>query len=469
MMDFEYIVKSAMFGVAVGDALGVPVEFSDRAQRDADPVTDMREYGTHNQPKGTWSDDSSMAFAAMDSLADNGSFVPEDVMKRFADWYLNAEYTPHGRVFDIGITCSRAITDYKHGVEPLLCGGRGERDNGNGSLMRIMPFALMTAAREDYWDDAVIRETAATVHDASSLTHGHPRSLIACLIYASACHELVYGGGDEMTSCLQRAVDKTFAFYENEKGVLFPWNRVEFQAELDRNAFHRLRNIAEFRNEPRESIKGSGYVLDTLEAAFWCLLNSESYEECVLKAVNLGDDTDTVGAVAGGLAGIYYGYDGIPGEWIEALAKREWIETLCTRFAKAFQNGADMEAEMKEMKETKVLICDDSNFARANLKRLLQAQGVEFLVEAGNGEEAVKQYLESRPNLVFMDIAMPKLGGLDALKEILQRDGNAKVVMLSSPGTQDSLKDAIDAGAYDFLQKPVDDEMLLRILEKAKP
>lgn len=335
MKSFEEIVRSGTFGVAVGDALGVPVEFSDRDERDADPVTDMREFGTHNQPRGTWSDDSSMAFAAMDSLADNGKFVPGDVMRRFSDWLLYADYTPHGRVFDVGMTCSRAIIAYGRGVDPVRCGGRGERDNGNGSLMRIMPFALVNAAREDYWEDSVIMETATLVHDASSLTHGHPRSLIACLIYASACHELIYGPADGAKACLQRAVEKTLAFYEGV-GRDCPRCGEEFREELKGNAFGRLRNMGEFRRVPREGIRGSGYVADTLEAAFWCLLNSGDYAECVLKAVNLGDDTDTVGAVAGGLAGLYYGYGGIPGEWVGALAKKEWIEELCQRYAAAF-------------------------------------------------------------------------------------------------------------------------------------
>ena len=336
MNDFKYVVKSAMFGMAVGDALGVPVEFSDRAERDADPVTDMREYGTHNQPKGTWSDDSSMAFAAMDSLADNGRFIPEDVMKRFSDWYLNAEYTPYGRVFDIGITCSKAILKYQRGVDPLLCGGRGERDNGNGSLMRIMPFALMVAGREDYWSDDALKETVPILHDASSLTHGHPRSLIACVLYASACHELIWHPEGSTRDCLQEAVDKTFAFYEKGRG-LFPWLQLEFQAELEKNAYGRLCDLMKFQALPKSSIRGSGYVLDTLEASFWCLLNSDDYAECTLKAVNLGEDTDTVGAVAGGLAGLRYGCDRIPAKWLNVLAKKEWIEGLCERFANTFR------------------------------------------------------------------------------------------------------------------------------------
>ena len=121
-----------------------------------------------------------------------------------------------------------------------------------------------------------------------------------------------------------------------------------------------------------------------------------------------------------------------------------------------------------EMKEMKVLLCDDSNFVRARLRQFLQAHGVEFIIETANGEDAVRQYTESRPDLVLMDIFMPEFNGVNALKEILDFDRNAKVVMLSSVGTQENLKDAIDYGAYDFLQKPVDEKRLIKLLKKVK-
>ena len=325
-------IKAGIFGVVVGDALGVPVEFTSRSERKADPVVDMREYGTHSQPKGTWSDDSSMMLASLDSIIQSGGINYDDMMARFRDWRINGEYTPHGQVFDIGITCSRAINQYRPGVDPTDCGGNGERDNGNGSLMRIMPVSLYDALEEEYWNDTFIEEAAENSHNASRLTHGHPRSQIACLMHTSICHELIYRQDESIYMALWKGIHGTFDFYERMTSS-FPWYSEEFKREIDTDVYGRIRDLEAFMNLPDREIKSSGYVVHTLEAAIWCLLTTDSYSECVLKAVNLGDDTDTVGAVAGGLAGLAYGYENIPKEWLDAIVKKDWINKLCENFA----------------------------------------------------------------------------------------------------------------------------------------
>lgn len=332
MVDNLNVTMAGIFGVVVADALGVPVEFTSRSERRADPVTDMREYGTHSQPKGTWSDDSSMMLASLDSIIQSGGINYDDMMTRFRDWRINGEYAPHGRVFDVGITCSRAIAQYRPGIDPTECGGRGERDNGNGSLMRIMPVSLYDALEEEYWNDTFIEEAAENAHNTSSLTHGHPRSQIACLMHTSICHELIYRGNEPIYMALWKGIHGTFDFYERRAGVL-PWFDDAFKRELSTDAYRRLRDLEAFMNLPDSEIRSSGYVVDTFEAAIWCLLNSESYAECVLKAVNLGDDTDTVGAVAGGLVGLAYGYDNIPEDWLDVIVKKDWINKLCEDFA----------------------------------------------------------------------------------------------------------------------------------------
>ncbi len=328
-------IKAAIFGVVVGDALGVPVEFSSRAERKADPVTDMREYGTHRQPKGTWSDDSSMALAALDSILLKGGIDYADMMERFRDWRRNGAYTPHGNVFDIGITCSGAIDRFKPGVDPRECGATGERENGNGSLMRIMPVSLYDAFREDYWQDEVLSKTAENTHGVSSLTHRHPRSLIGCMLHNSICHELICRGGQPMQAALQKAINQTLQFYEAIAGMqpAPSWYDGAFQAEIAADSYARLRDLEAFRDLPESAIRSSGYVVHTLEAAIWCLLNSDSYADCVLKAVNLGDDTDTVGAVAGGLAGLAFGFDSIPAQWLDVIVAKDWINQLCEDYA----------------------------------------------------------------------------------------------------------------------------------------
>ena len=325
------IIESGILGTVVGDALGVPVEFSSRAERDRDPVTDMREYGTHHQPKGTWSDDSSLMLATMDSMIQRKGILYDDIMKRFKEWKFNAEYTPHGRVFDIGITCSNAISQYRNGRDPLKCGERGERDNGNGSLMRIMPISLYFALLDDYWDIGRFVGAVETIQEASCLTHAHPRSQMACVLYSSICHELIYRGDRSPEDAVNTAITKTLDFYDNAaKG--YEWCDAEFREEIEKDTYCRIREASLFKTTPEGEISSSGYVVHTLEAAIWCLLNSKSYSDCVLKAVNLGDDTDTVGAVAGGLAGLLYGYDNIPKDWIGVIVSREWIEGLCFDF-----------------------------------------------------------------------------------------------------------------------------------------
>ncbi len=331
-MHWKDAIKAGIFGVVVGDALGVPVEFTSRAERKADPVVDMREYGTHSQPKGTWSDDSSMALATLDSIINNGGLRYEDIMEKFCAWRLNGEYTPYGSVFDIGITCARAIGRYRPGVDPLTCGECGERDNGNGSLMRIMPVSLYSSLEDEYWHDTFVEEAAENSHNASRLTHGHPRSQIACMIHTSICHELVYRGGRSVLEAVQTAIDGTFELYARADETM-PWFDEAFSTEIRMDAYGRLRDLDAFKNLPDNEIQSSGYVVHTLVAAIWCLLNSNSYSDCALKAVNLGDDTDTTGAVAGGLAGLAYGYDNIPKDWIDVIASKEWISKLCDDFA----------------------------------------------------------------------------------------------------------------------------------------
>lgn len=331
-MDYSKIIKAGIFGVVVGDALGVPVEFTSRAERRGDPVINMREYGTHNQPKGTWSDDSSMALATLDSIIENAGIDYDDMMERFRDWMVNGNYTPLGTVFDVGITCSRAIEKYRSGVDPIECGGAGEGDNGNGSLMRIMPVSLYDALEEEYWSDTFIEEAAENAHGTSGLTHRHSRSMIACLMHTSICHELIYRKDEPVYMALWKGIHGTFDFYER-RAVSLPWYDGAFKKEIQADAYGRLRDLEAFANLPDSGVKSSGYVVHTLEAAIWCLLNSDSYEECVLKAVNLGEDTDTVGAVAGGLAGLAFGYDSIPAEWLDVIISKDWITKLCEVFA----------------------------------------------------------------------------------------------------------------------------------------
>lgn len=304
------LVLAGLMGVCVGDALGVPVEFTSREERLNDPVGKMRGYGTYNQPPGTWSDDSSLTFCLADALCDG--FDVQAIAKRFIEWFTNALWTPHGEVFDVGGATSRAIGNLMRGTPPTQAGGTGERSNGNGSLMRILPMVF-------YGDRLDFAELIDRVHQVSAITHAHPRSQMACGIYISIALQLLRGADPK--TALQQGLIAVEPFYSQPPFL------------KERSHFHRLNyDLAAL---PVETISSSGYVIHSLEAALWCFLTSRSYAETVLKAVNLGNDTDTVAAIAGGLAGLYYGYESIPEEWRGAIVRCEDIVDLARRLEAA--------------------------------------------------------------------------------------------------------------------------------------
>jgi ADP-ribosylglycohydrolase len=177
-------IFGGILGLCVADALGVPVEFESRESLAMNPVTDMRGYGTHNQPSGTWSDDTSTTLCLTDSLT--GGLDYYNIMRKFRLWMDKGEYTPYGNVFDIGIATRKAIQRFAGGTEPLMCGGTSEYDNGNGSLMRILPLVFYLINRYKTEDDFF-----KCVHNVSSLTHAHKRSMIACGIYMSVARNIL--------------------------------------------------------------------------------------------------------------------------------------------------------------------------------------------------------------------------------------------------------------------------------------
>ena len=307
-------VIDGIMGLCVADALGVPVEFNSREKLKANSVTDMRAYGTHNQPSETWSDDTSMTLCLLDSLLYGRDY--QDVIEKFRSCLTEGKYTPHGKVFDVGVATRQAIMRYNSGVAPLQCGGVGERDNGNGSLMRILPllFYIQSLYGTDFQEHD---EAFDLIHQVSALTHAHKRSQIACGIYLSVASMLI--GNMDLSIAVELGIYKAF---ENYKG------KSEFKTELGH--FRRLSDKS-FRETNETEIRSSGYVVDTLEAAIWCLVNTKTYKDCVLMAVNLGEDTDTVAAVAGGLAGLYYGSENIPIEWTEKIVRKDYIEELSER------------------------------------------------------------------------------------------------------------------------------------------
>jgi ADP-ribosyl-[dinitrogen reductase] hydrolase len=305
-------IKDVLFGVSVGDAIGVPVEFRTRKSLQDDPVIGMRGYGSHHQPPGTWSDDSSLTFCLAETLC--GKYDLDNLAWRFVNWEHHAYWTPHGAVFDEGIATSGAIHRLSSGVSPILAGGNEEGSNGNGSLMRILPLLFFVKKFN-------IDKRFQIVKDVSSLTHRHIRSVLACFIYLEIALELL--SGKEKREAYQCACGTVGTFLD-ETATCTAEERTYFFRILSGRIF----------DLKEEDIHSSGYVIHTLEAALWCFLNTGNYAEAVLKAVNLGEDSDTTGAVTGGLAGLFYGWQAIPQEWLAVLARREEIEDLSRRLDK---------------------------------------------------------------------------------------------------------------------------------------
>lgn len=313
-------ILGGLWGAVVGDALGVPVEFYTRDDRKRDPVTGMRGYGTHNQPPGTWSDDSSLLLCTVDSLI-NHDFDLSDMGQRFVRWYREGYWTPCGQVFDIGGTTRRAIKRLEKGVAPEKAGDSDENSNGNGSLMRILPVALRFA-------DVPAAQLLDYAHRASGLTHRHPRSRVACGFYCLMAAALLKGSSP--LEAYTASVETGLKVYAGK-----PYLRE--MAPFRKFVSGRIHEL------PESDIGSGGYVVDTLEACVWCMLNSSSFEEAVLKAINLGGDTDTTGCVTGGLAGVHHGVSAILKAWKGALVRKENLKkvfgSFCTSKRRAISCG----------------------------------------------------------------------------------------------------------------------------------
>lgn len=308
-------IKSVLFGVAIGDAVGVPVEFKTRSMLNSNPVIDMIGYGTYNLPPGTFSDDSSLTFCLAEAITQG--FDVNIIALNFIKWRDQNYWTARGKVFDVGNATHSAIDRLVNGIDPELAGGTEVYSNGNGSLMRILPLVF-------YMLDKNNMERFEITKTVSSITHRHIRSVIACYYYLEFARQLLDGK------------DKFEIYFDLKREILEILSRLGILSfEIDH--FNRLLagNIQEL---PEEQIFSSGYVVHSLEASIWCFLTTETYKEAILKAVNLGEDTDTTAAITGGLAGLLYGFEGIPKKWIKLLARKRDIFDLAERLSKKLDN-----------------------------------------------------------------------------------------------------------------------------------
>ena len=297
-------IKAAILGSAIGDGLGVPVEFYSREVIAENPVVSMLEYGSHHQPKGTWSDDTSMHLCLIDSLCSGLDY--QDIAQKWLAWMEHGLWAATGKSFGIGDSIRVSLLKFKRGDDLFLCGGETERDNGNGSLMRTLPLAF-------YVKNMSIKKRKDIVFAVSAITHSHIRSQLACWFYVEIVINLINGMGKDA------AIDQAYQLISS-----FNIQDSEYFKQCN----------SSIKNLHRDEIKSTGYVINSLEASLWSFLTTENYRDAVLTAVNLGNDTDTIGAITGGLAGVYYGLDQFPVEWLNVLQRKDDITALCEDFSK---------------------------------------------------------------------------------------------------------------------------------------
>ena len=312
-MKKEEKVINGIMGFILGDAIGVPYEFKDRKYIDN---VDMIGNGSHNVAKGTWSDDSSMVIATMKAIIDNkGNINYVDIMNNFMLWAENKDFNVNNRTFGIGRTTLRSLNCYKYRNEfkeyenPINCGPSDFNDNGNGSLMRILPIAYYC-----YYKDLNDSEIFNLVKDMSCLTHSNEISILGCYIYVLFTMQLLKGN-DKQSS---------YNFIRNYNYNMFKNETIDYYKRLLNNDISLLNS---------NDISGVGFVVDTLEAVIWTFMNNDNYKDSIINAIKLGNDTDTIGALVGGISGIYYG--NLPSEWLNEIARKDYLIELCKEYEEA--------------------------------------------------------------------------------------------------------------------------------------
>ena len=297
-------IINSILGFTIGDAMGVPIEFENREKLLKKPITKMEGFGNYDVPSGVWSDDTSLTLATIDSILQNHSINYEDLIKKFCDFLNFAKYTATGIVFDIGKTTKESLMRYYN--EKKNYNECGSLDiNSNGSLMRMLPIALYT-----YYDDISEEKLLEIIKKTSSLTHGHEFSILGCYIYVKYIH-FILSGYDKFTA------------YQKIKNL----NLYKFSEDA-RRCYKRFLTTDIYKLD-LDYIKSSSYIVDTLETVIWTFLNTNSFMEAIVGSINLGGDTDTIGALTGALAGLIYD---IPSELISHIKNKEYLLDLSKKF-----------------------------------------------------------------------------------------------------------------------------------------
>ena len=295
-------VIDGLLGFAIGDAMGVPIEYSIREKCLKNPVMEMLGNGSHNVPAGSWSDDTSMTIATMASYIDKETIDYNDIMDKLYEWLENNKYTADDKRFDIGRITLKGIYNYsRKNKDPLECGEDNINSNDNESLKRMLPVAYYGYYKKISGDDLY-----NLVKDMSSLTNAHEISVLGCYIYILFLIKLL--NGEDKISAYDSIQKEDYSMFSEESIEVY--NRI-LKSNLKDLKVH--------------DIKSGSYIVDTLEASMWVTLNSKNYPESIIGAINLGEDTDTIGAITGSMTGIIYGYDEIPKKWLDKLLKKDYL------------------------------------------------------------------------------------------------------------------------------------------------
>ena len=303
MISLQDRYRGSLVGLAAGDALGTTLEFQPPGS--FEPILDMVGGGPFNLEPGEWTDDTSMALCLADSLISKKGFDPVDQLERYVKWSQEGYLSSNGRCFDIGNTVGAALATFRKTRKPF-CGPDGRFTAGNGSVMRLAPVPL-------FFHGAKPEEAIFYCGESSRTTHQATAAIDACRYLGSMIIAALNGAAKS----------------ELYKASIFQkcWEKKPLCKEIADLA------TGKFMKKTAQAIRASGYVVESLEAALWAFYNTETFEQGCLKAVNLGNDSDTTGAIFGQLAGAFYGIHGIPARWKEQMAKSEIIIDFADRLA----------------------------------------------------------------------------------------------------------------------------------------
>ncbi|GAD17444.1 ADP-ribosylglycohydrolase family protein [Lentilactobacillus otakiensis] len=307
MYSTSYLLFQSLTAVALGDALGFPIQHDTRSNPFDEPVHEMVGHQTQEVPAGTWSDDTSLSIASLVSLT--FGYNLHDLMTRYSQWYHFGDYTPFNYSYDIDETTKAALQRFDSGIEPKLCGGTMDSDNNNTALKRLMPLAfyLLTKNQHYVFNEATVK----LIHDYTATTNRTPKTFIGSGILTNVIIRLIQNPNKY---AMLRAVKEALDYYRSQD---------EYAAQVP---FFEQLEEAHFLRQSSTKLRPSSDVIATLNAVFWCLMNSEQYNVAVSKAVNLGSDADTIGSITSMLASLLFAPVTFPESWLSKLQGRNQIK-----------------------------------------------------------------------------------------------------------------------------------------------